>query len=296
MHSDTSISSRAIGVCLCWIKRSVRGAARRMLESDSMWTAIQRTFPNIIYFRVQRTAAREARFQRRCRQVFSARTVLAGPFKGLRYPQMASIGSALYPKLIGSYEAELHAVVESVCRRPYECILDIGFAEGYYLVGLARLFPSAQVIGVDVSTRAHQFCRRLAALNGITGDRLTLYSRLGEEARRLLLGHRALVVCDCEGAEVELFVSTEVARWTTADLLIECHDFLRPGASSTLTKLFAPTHAIRTVTTQHWQTKISFLQSPAFRKFDREERQRLLDEGRPAAQSWIIAETRAAVG
>ena len=33
-------------------------------------------------------------------------TVLHGPFRGMRYPEMRSVGSALFPKILGSYERE----------------------------------------------------------------------------------------------------------------------------------------------------------------------------------------------
>src|SRR4051812_14244715 len=63
--------------------------------------------------------------------------VLSGPFAGMAYVRQAA-GSCLAPKLIGCYEAELHGVVARILRTGYTQIVDIGCAEGYYAVGLAR--------------------------------------------------------------------------------------------------------------------------------------------------------------
>jgi hypothetical protein len=45
-----------------------------------------------------------------------------------------AVGSALAPKLIGSYEAELHPIFDRIFRKPYKRVIDIGCAEGYYAV------------------------------------------------------------------------------------------------------------------------------------------------------------------
>src|SRR6478672_6897407 len=60
-----------------------------------------------------------------------------GPFKGMKYPGVNSVGSALIPKLLGSYERELHPLIDSICAGQYDQVVDIGCAEGYYAVGLA---------------------------------------------------------------------------------------------------------------------------------------------------------------
>ncbi|MCE9519631.1 MAG: hypothetical protein K8R87_08785, partial [Verrucomicrobia bacterium] len=63
--------------------------------------------------------------------------VLAGPFAGLRYPKFEAVGSSLIGKLVGIYEIELGALMEKILVAPYETVVDLGCAEGYYAVGLA---------------------------------------------------------------------------------------------------------------------------------------------------------------
>jgi hypothetical protein len=50
--------------------------------------------------------------------------VLDGPFAGMRYVPRAA-GSSLLPKLLGSYEAELHGIVAVVINSDYRKIVDV---------------------------------------------------------------------------------------------------------------------------------------------------------------------------
>src|SRR5438105_426555 len=72
-------------------------------------------------------------------------TVLDGPFRGLRYPSASSLHSGLLPKLLGTYEAELHGPIEHLLKsRTYGAVVDVGAAEGYYAVGFALRCPEAR--------------------------------------------------------------------------------------------------------------------------------------------------------
>src|SRR5437660_11467263 len=78
----------------------------------------------------------------------TANQVRQGPFAGMRYIDRA-IGSAYLPKLLGTYECELAAIIEEVCARGPRLIIDLGAAEGYYAVGLALRNPQARVVGFE---------------------------------------------------------------------------------------------------------------------------------------------------
>src|SRR5512140_2013789 len=62
--------------------------------------------------------------------------VLSGPFKGMRYGDF-SYNSALIPKLLGTYEADLHNWVGEALATGYDAVINVGCAEGYYAVGFA---------------------------------------------------------------------------------------------------------------------------------------------------------------
>jgi len=60
--------------------------------------------------------------------LFKEKKVLNGPFKGMQYPSLNSTGSALFPKLLGSYERELHYEIEDMFNKKFNKIIDIGCA------------------------------------------------------------------------------------------------------------------------------------------------------------------------
>lgn len=98
--------------------------------------------------------------------------VRSGPFAGLAMPSTAAEG-CLAPKLLGTYESELHPVIEQVVARGYRTIVNIGSADGYYAVGLARRLPQAMVLAYDIDENAQAATRRLADSHGV-GDRVTV--------------------------------------------------------------------------------------------------------------------------
>lgn len=135
------------------------------------------------------------------RSLFPDLEVQKGPFRGLRYPSLASVGSALLPKLLGSYESGLHPYFREFSENPYDHIVDIGCAEGYYAVGSALLWPTAMVYAFDIDSSATKACQQMATLHGVA-DRVRVESACHDETSRSLpLGSRALIISDCEGYE-----------------------------------------------------------------------------------------------
>ena len=63
---------------------------------------------------------------------------MGGPFKGMRYHGDA-MGGAVAPKIKGVYESELAPFFVKRSAIPFQHIIDVGAAEGYYAVGCAML-------------------------------------------------------------------------------------------------------------------------------------------------------------
>src|SRR3990167_7614490 len=93
-------------------------------------------------------------------------TILQGPFAGMSYLRAATEG-ALAPRLLGTYESELHPHIEAFARQGFETVIDVGCAEGYYAVGLARLMPDATIYAYDIKPEARAACEALAETNGV---------------------------------------------------------------------------------------------------------------------------------
>lgn len=167
-------------------------------------------------------------------------TVREGLFAGMAYVDYATEG-ALAPRLFGTYESELHPHLAAMIAKGLDCVIDIGCAEGYYAVGLARLLPQARVHAFDVDEKAREACADLAARNGVA-DRVIIGGAFTPDDFAAFAGRRALVICDTEGAEVDLL--QPASALAAMNIIVETHDVYRPGALATLVERFAPTHDI----------------------------------------------------
>ena len=172
----------------------------------------------------------------------SGGTIPAGPFQGLRYATEASEGGRA-PRLLGAYEASLHQVIETVIARDHPQVVDIGCAEGYYAVGLARRMPGTTVHARDSDPRARTLCADLAKANGVA-DRVRIGPEVSHADLALCADAPTFVLCDIEGAEGALLDLARAPALVEADLLVEVHEGMRPGLLATLTARFAPSHRV----------------------------------------------------
>lgn len=171
------------------------------------------------------------------------KVVQAGPFKGMNYVDMA-IGSSYLHKLIGSYEAILHPTIEKLRHKKFQTVLDIGSAEGYYLIGFGRFFKDSHLVGFELEEKGRLLTKEMYEMNSLS-NKLTL---LGEATSKNIVPYidgKTLLICDCEGGELDILdpsVSPEILSVDAA--IIELHDFLRPGIQEALTDRFKKTHTI----------------------------------------------------
>ena len=172
----------------------------------------------------------------------SGTTVLSGPFAGMVYGLRASEGSAS-SRLLGVYEASLAPVIEQIIARAYPLVVDIGCAEGYYAVGLARRMPGSRILARDENPKAQDLCRRLADLNGVQ-DRVEVGGRIDLAGLAICTLQNTLILCDIEGAEADLLDPVAAPALTAADILVECHDVIRPGLTDLLADRFKASHHI----------------------------------------------------
>lgn len=166
----------------------------------------------------------------------------SGPFEGMIYGVAASEGGYV-PRRLGAYEASLAPVIEEIVLAEYPKILDIGCAEGYYAVGLARRMPQARILAHDSDARARALCADLARANGVE-ERI----EIGGEIDHAELDARAvpgtLILCDIEGAEGTLLDPDAAPALRQCDILVEVHETFRPGLVTALSGRFARSHDI----------------------------------------------------
>jgi precorrin-6B methylase 2 len=143
---------------------------------------------------------------------------------------------------VGAYERELHAAIREIqANDQIDTIVNVGCAEGYYAVGLARTMPQAYVYAYDLNPTMRRLCRRTAQRNGAL-ERLTIQGLCDLDALQALAGARTVVVADCEGCERDLLRPDEVPLLRESTVVVELHDFDDPTTSSTILERFKPTH------------------------------------------------------
>ena len=235
-------------------------------------------------------AESKKKFEAKCRRLFSDLTVLNGPFAGMKYPSLKSIGSTIYPKLLGSYEMELHAIIKKTLSLSYTSVVDIGCAEGYYAVGFGLKLQGIKVFAFDTDPEAQTLCKTMGELNGVSIIAGGFCDK--DLLMQLDLGERALVISDCEGYENELF-DVQLAHYLIPhDVLIETHDLIEIETTQRLLKIFSETHDCVIVDSIDDILKAYTYDYRELEVFSLDERRHLLAEYRGAIMRWIFAKSR----
>ncbi|HUI07956.1 MAG TPA: class I SAM-dependent methyltransferase [Verrucomicrobiae bacterium] len=282
------------------MKSLIRRTLGRAVQNDSIWTVLNATvIPAAEYAKWQRSTTKrqvDALLQNAITAISPELTVKHGPFAGMEYPpdfaEKRSVVNAFVPKILGSYEKEIQPILEDACSQPYGEIVDIGCAEGYYAVGLARRIPTARVFAYDTSAEAVPLCRQLARANKV-GDRLVTGAFCDPAALRSIpFTGRALIISDCEGYEKELFTEEIVPFLAHHDLLIETHDFIDIEISPTIRQRFQDTHVIRDIQSVDDIQKAHSYGYDELKGYTLAERRILLAEHRPSIMEWFYMTPR----
>lgn len=230
----------------------------------------------------------------RVARALSRGRVHRGPFSGMRYAR-GSVGSTLPPKLLGTYELELQPAVEAIIAATPDLIVDVGAAEGYYAVGLARAVPAAEVIAFESEERGRRLLRAMAALNAVEGRvRLEGHCTADSLRRALQPGRRTVVVMDVEGAERDLLGPAVLPQLAACMVLVELHEAGAPGVGKALLERFAATHEAERIdqrprTPGDWP----FAEAGWGRVVPAGLRLRCMDEKRGTGMAWLSMRPRA---
>lgn len=175
----------------------------------------------------------------------SGHEVLSGPFRGMNYDVRSTEGARV-ARLMGCYELTLAPVIEEIIEAAYPTVIDIGSAEGYYAVGLARRMPKSKIMARDDNPTAQERCAALAKLNEVD-DRIEIGGRMEHADFKICNKQKTVIICDIEGAELELLDPEAAAPLKKADILVEVHEGMRPGLVEELKARFKKTHKIKQI-------------------------------------------------
>lgn len=172
----------------------------------------------------------------------SGTLVQEGPLKGMDFLSRSAEGCHI-AKLLGCYEQPLQPYIELAIQAAYPLILNIGCAEGYYAVGMARRMPNTRVLAFDLNPKAQEVCAALAAKNGVS-DRVSVGAIFKPEDFARHADQKTLVLCDIEGAERDLLDPVRAPALTGMDIIVESHECLVAGMTRMLIERFSSTHEI----------------------------------------------------
>lgn len=213
--------------------------------------------------------------------------ILNGPFKGMGYIHRSSC-SALFPKIIGSYEEPIANLIDDVVKNTYyDCIFDIGCAEGYYAVGLAVAKPDIRVKAYDIDPAAIAACRQLKQLNHV--DNLEVLNEAFDFKQNLEPGHNFFLI-DIEGHERALLDPKVKDRMRNSDILVEVHDHLEPNIGQKIVHIYADTHSAIRIYDYPYRKKnynVGPLITNSHLTYNT-----LIDEKRPEGMSWLFLQQK----
>jgi predicted O-methyltransferase YrrM len=149
------------------------------------------------------------------------------------------------------YEEDLQLFLQYILKNSYHTIVNLGSAEGYYTVGLARHFQGTgtKVLSFEINAHIRGMCEQMCRLNGVA-SKVELFGKCNPEDLDGHLHGRSLVICDCEGAELELLNPALTPRLAACDILVELHDIYNPKITETMLSRFSNTHQITIVRSQ----------------------------------------------
>lgn len=218
-------------------------------------------------------------------------SVLTGPFKDLQYYDRIVWGP-ITPKWLGTYESELHEVIQNIIERNYIRIMDVGAAEGYYSVGFAYKCPDTEVISYDVSPLARRRQKQLRELNDVRNLKIQGFCKhkvLSEKA-----GKGTLIFCDIEGGELDLLDPKASESLKSSDILVEIHcagNFSTEEVSSLLKERFHSTHKISSLISSN-RTPQSVPREVIPNSISEEVLQEAMNEYRNNGQEWLWMEAQ----
>lgn len=225
-------------------------------------------------------------YLRRLAKRRSGLRVQAGPFEGMNYVT-ESYGAAYIPKIVGCYERELYGVIDEVIAGGHDLLVDVGAAEGYFAVGLATRCD-APVVAFEMSTQGRELAAKVAEKNNVA-ERFDLRGECRQDdLQEVLAGsQQPFVLVDVEGFEAQLLDLQRVPSLRGAAILVEIHEFARPGVTADLLHRFNDTHDIRVIWEEDRSENEFPYESLVTKLMPKRFLRRAVEEQRGVKQSWL---------
>jgi hypothetical protein len=201
-----------------------------------------------------------------------------------------SVFGALTAKLLGTYEKELQDTFRTLVTKRFGLLINVGAAEGYYAVGLARNFPNVPVVAFEMLEDGRNIISTLANYNGVN-DRIDIQGVCSSRMLSRFLRPRAsnFLLMDVEGAELEILSPEVIGLLGDSHVIVESHDFEVPECTEQLLARFKGSHSVCVIESR--QRCLSDF--PLRLTLPRSTKLSLMDERRPALRGpmkWLVME------
>jgi hypothetical protein len=194
----------------------------------------------------------------------------------------------LVAKLAGTYERELQPVIYEWIAANHAHIIDVGCAEGYYAVGLARAMNDTTVHAFDIDQVARDRCTALAQLNGMV-DRVRVLGACEPSSLNAFPERGVALLSDCEGYERILLQPAAAPRLSGWPVLVELHEFMDDSITDTIFARFRDSHEIEIIEGEGREEEAR-LPELAFMSW--RQRSAVLGERRPGHMRWAYLQPR----
>jgi hypothetical protein len=222
------------------------------------------------------------------------RRVCGGPFAGLRYVG-SSPNSHIGDALLGTLEKEVQPFLQSMLARTFDVFINVGGAEGYYAVGVARFSAVPRVIAFESDRFGRVLIRYMARRNRVA-DKLDVRGHCDPSALAAAMApySQPALLVDIEGFEKDVLDPTINPHLKRSTIIVELHETDAPMAEI-LRPRFASTHHIEEVWSQP-RTLADLPNIPALAglAFSRDRLVRFMDERRGRAMRWWLLSPRPA--
>ena len=173
--------------------------------------------------------------------IFNDRIIKHGPFNGMLYDIITN--KNIFQKLLGSYEKELHHIIQSLIELKPKTIINIGTEDGYYAIGMGLKVQSSKIIIFEEDRNNIALCQKLAKQNNLL-DRIKIYKNYNKNIFKYVLNscdYKSLFLFDsCEGQK--FFNKDLFLRFQQSFFIIKIHDTKFYDIYKLLISSFKETH------------------------------------------------------
>ncbi len=151
-------------------------------------------------------------------------------------------------------------------------------------------FKHAQVYAYDLKPDYGLTIDELARLNNVESRINYFIAKVNYTFKELVHDDCSLVICDCEGCEMEIFSSMNQDKLINTVLIIETPDFLKKDCTNYLIDLFQNTHKIKVYHLIPKDIKLEKLRVK-FQEISDMALDLCAEEGRSISSGWIFFES-----